>query len=110
MAGSGDIVALGGGHYRLCEQLGGSAYGLLWRARRDGFRDVALKLVNREQMAGAAPTLRQRWSECAQREIAFLGGLSPGTGATSSACSTRAATRAFPRWRWNCSTATSVPT
>ncbi|MBD8532356.1 MULTISPECIES: protein kinase [unclassified Massilia] len=77
MLHSGDIVTLGRGHYRLREQLAGSSYGLVWRAERDGFGPVALKLVNRAQMARAEPALRARWSECAAREIAFLSSLAP---------------------------------
>jgi serine/threonine protein kinase len=74
---SGDIVTLGAGQYRLREQLAGSSYGLVWRAEREGFAQVALKLVNRRQMEQAEPGLRVRWSECAAREIAFLSALSP---------------------------------
>ncbi|MGJ9419537.1 serine/threonine protein kinase [Massilia sp. CMS3.1] len=77
MTESGDIVTLGGGHYRLREQLAGSSYGLVWRAERDGLGSVALKLVNRAQMERAEPALRTRWSECAAREIAFLASLAP---------------------------------
>lgn len=77
MVQSGDIVTLAGGHYRLRGQLAASAYGVVWRAGRDGFRDVALKLVNREQMARAEPALRERWRACAAREIAFLSNLAP---------------------------------
>jgi serine/threonine protein kinase len=74
---SGDIVTLGRGHYRLREQLAGSSYGLVWRAERDGLGPVAIKLVNRAQMARAEPALRARWTECAAREIAFLSSLAP---------------------------------
>ena len=74
---SGDIVTLGAGQYRLREQLAGSSYGLVWRAEREGFAQVALKLVNRVQMERAEAGLRARWSECAAREIAFLAQLSP---------------------------------
>ena len=77
MLRSGDIVVLEAGHYRLGEQLASSAYGVLWRARRAGLGDVALKLVNRDQMARAEPALRTRWSEAASREIAFLRALAP---------------------------------
>lgn len=77
---SGDIVSLGGGHYRLREQLAGSSYGLVWRAERDGLGPVALKLVNRAQMERADRSLRARWTECAAREIAFLASLAPWDG------------------------------
>ncbi|MFC5510170.1 protein kinase [Massilia jejuensis] len=73
----GDIVTLGGGHYRLCEQLAGSSYGLVWRAERAGFGAAALKLVNRDRMDCAEPALRARWRDCAAREIAFLSQLAP---------------------------------
>jgi serine/threonine protein kinase len=77
MVQSGDIVTLRSGHYRLREQLAGSSYGTVWRAERDGFGPVAIKLVNRMQMERAEPALRPRWSECAAREIAFLSALAP---------------------------------
>jgi serine/threonine-protein kinase len=80
MMGSGDIVTLGAGHYRLREQLAGSSYGVVWRAERDGLGLVALKLVNRSQMERAEPVLRARWTECAAREIAFLSSLAPWDG------------------------------
>jgi hypothetical protein len=58
------IIALELGHYRLREQIGGSAYGIIWRASGpQATRDVAIKLINREQMeraAGAARALDQR--------------------------------------------------
>lgn len=74
---SGDIVTLAGGHYRLREQLAGSAYGVVWRAEGGAAGAVALKLVNREQMERAPSEVQQRWSACAAREIAFLAGLAP---------------------------------
>lgn len=77
MEHSGDIVTLAGGHYRLREQLAASAYGVVWRAERDGLGAVALKLVNRDQMARAEPALRGHWRACAEREIAFLSRLAP---------------------------------
>ena len=80
MVQSGDIVILKAGHYRLRDQLAGSSYGTVWRAERDGLGPVAIKLVNREQMARAEPVLRARWSECAAREIAFLTALAPWDG------------------------------
>ncbi|MDM5176933.1 serine/threonine-protein kinase [Massilia sp. DJPM01] len=70
------IIALGAGQYRLCGQLGGSAYGVVWRAL--GPRgEVALKLVNRDQMARAHPLQQERWITSARNEIAFLRSLAP---------------------------------
>ena len=80
MEQAGDIVTLKAGHYRLRAQLAQSNYGTIWRAERDGFAPVALKLVNRTQMERAEPALRARWSECAAREIAFLTSLAPWDG------------------------------
>jgi serine/threonine protein kinase len=77
MVQSSDIVTLRAGHYRLREQLAGSSYGTVWRAERDGFGPVAIKLVNRAQMERAEPVLRTRWRESAAREIAFLAALAP---------------------------------
>jgi serine/threonine-protein kinase len=77
MVHSGDIVTLKAGHYRLRAQLAGSSYGTVWRAERDGFAPVAIKLVNRARMESAEPALQARWCECAAREIAFLAALAP---------------------------------
>jgi serine/threonine-protein kinase len=74
---AGAIVTLTNGQYRLCEQLACSAYGVVWRADAAVGGPVALKLVNRVQMARAEPALRGRWIECAATEIAFLRGLAP---------------------------------
>jgi len=74
---SGDIVTLASSHYRLREQLAGSAYGVVWRAEGGPVGMAALKLVNREQMTRADPSVQARWSECAAREIAFLSQLAP---------------------------------
>jgi len=72
------IIALELGHYRLREQIGGSAYGVIWRASGpQGTRDVAIKLINEEQMARAEPLLRERWIASAANEIAFLQSLEP---------------------------------
>ena len=72
------IIALELGHYRLREQIGGSAYGIIWRASGPGpTGDVAIKLVNQEQMARALPAQRDRWVDCANNEIAFLQSLEP---------------------------------
>jgi len=70
------IITLVGGRYRLRERLGGSAYGVVWRAL--GPRgDVALKLVNAAQMARAHPDQRDRWTGSARKEIGFLQSLAP---------------------------------
>jgi hypothetical protein len=66
------IIALELGHYRLREQIGGSAYGIIWRASGpQATRDVAIKLINREQMERALPAQRERWINAANNEIAF---------------------------------------
>ncbi|MDC8759930.1 protein kinase domain-containing protein [Janthinobacterium fluminis] len=78
MLTAGAIITLERGHYRLREQIAGSAYGLLWRASAaHGFGDVALKLVNEPQMALAMPRQRARWAASAANEIAFLQSLQP---------------------------------
>jgi serine/threonine-protein kinase len=72
------IIALELGHYRLREQIGGSAYGVIWRASGPhGTRDVALKLINQPQMDRADPLLRERWIASAANEITFLQSLEP---------------------------------
>jgi len=72
------IIALELGHYRLREQIGGSAYGIIWRASGPpATRDVAIKLINREQMARALPAQRDRWIASANNEIGFLQSLEP---------------------------------
>ncbi|NVD97434.1 serine/threonine-protein kinase [Massilia sp. BJB1822] len=72
------VLPLELGHYRLREQLGGSAYGVIWRASApQAMREVALKLVNEEQMARALPQQRARWAASADVEIAFLQSLEP---------------------------------
>ncbi|GJJ03456.1 hypothetical protein RugamoR64_39940 [Duganella rhizosphaerae] len=72
------IIALELGHYRLREQIGGSAYGIIWRASGPAAtRDVAIKLINREQMARALPAQRDRWITSANNEIGFLQSLEP---------------------------------
>lgn len=73
MLAAGAIITLELGHYRLREQIGASAYGLIWRASGPrGTSDVALKLVNEDQMALAAPQQRAHWVASANNEIAFL--------------------------------------
>lgn len=72
------IIALELGHYRLREQIGGSAYGIIWRASGpQATSDVAIKLINHEQMARALPPQRERWTTSASNEIAFLQSLEP---------------------------------
>jgi serine/threonine protein kinase len=74
----GAIITLQAGAYRLRERLAGSAYGVLWRADRQGAAtQVALKLVNRDQMARADAGQRARWVDSACNEISFLAGLAP---------------------------------
>ena len=80
MVQQGTIVSLTRGHYRLCEPLGGSAYGIVWRAAAPGGANVALKLINTEQMARAPQVLRGHWTDSARSEIAFLSGLAPWDG------------------------------
>jgi eukaryotic-like serine/threonine-protein kinase len=79
MEQAGAIITLAGGAYRLRERLAGSAYGVLWRADGPG-QAVALKLVNREQMAHAAAPQRERWIASARNEMAFLAALEPWDG------------------------------
>ncbi|MES2118148.1 MAG: serine/threonine-protein kinase [Pseudomonadota bacterium] len=72
------IITLELGHYRLREQIAGSAYGVIWRASGPrATRDVAVKLINQEQMARALPEQRARWIDSARNEIAFLQSLEP---------------------------------
>lgn len=72
------IVTLELGHYRLRERIGGSAYGVIWRAEGPrGTRDVALKLINEAHMARALPAQRERWIASAENEIEFLQLLEP---------------------------------
>ncbi|MPQ57628.1 protein kinase [Duganella sp. FT27W] len=69
------------GHYRLREQIGGSAYGHVWRASGPrGADDVAVKLINQQQMDRAQPAQRERWTSSAANEIAFLQSLAPWDG------------------------------
>ncbi len=72
------IITLELGHYRLREQIGGSAYGVIWRANGPrATRDVAIKLINQQQMERALPAQRARWVESASSETAFLQSLEP---------------------------------
>ena len=78
MTASDTIITLELGHYRLRERIGGSAYGVIWRAEGPrGTRDVALKLINETQMARALPAQRERWIASAENEITFLQLLEP---------------------------------
>ncbi|MCD2516469.1 serine/threonine protein kinase [Massilia sp. G4R7] len=80
MVQQGSIVSLTRGHYRLSAPLGGSAYGVVWRAEAPDGGAVALKLVNTEQMARAPIALRGHWIDSARLEAAFLAGLAPWDG------------------------------
>jgi serine/threonine-protein kinase len=72
------VVTLEAGSYRLREALAGSAYGLVWRADTlPAGRQVALKLVNQQQMLRALPQQRESWIASARKEIAFLRSLEP---------------------------------
>ena len=73
---AGQVVPLGAGAYRLRKQLAGSSYGVVWQAAGPS-GDVALKLVNRPQMARALPAHRDRWIASAKTEIVFLRSLRP---------------------------------
>jgi len=78
MTAADTIITLELGHYRLREQIAGSAYGVIWRASGPrATRDVAIKLINREQMARALPAQQTRWIASASNEIAFLQSLEP---------------------------------
>ena len=77
MLQTGAIITLARGAYRLREQLGSSAYGVVWRADAPWGGAVALKLINHTQMERAHPSLRQRWVDSADKEIVFLGSLEP---------------------------------
>ncbi|KFI05840.1 serine/threonine-protein kinase [Massilia sp. BSC265] len=79
MVQQGTIVHLAHGQYRLLEPLGGSAYGVVWRADAPG-GSVALKLVNTAQMARAPGELRRHWIEAARAEEDFLSRLAPWDG------------------------------
>ena len=75
------IIAMERGHYRLREQIGGSAYGHVWRASGPhGAGDVAVKLINQQQMDRSQPAQRERWTGSAANEIAFLQSLAPWDG------------------------------
>lgn len=71
-----DIITLDRGRYRLRTALARSAYGIVWQAEAPaGMSDVALKLINRTQMAQAQAALQDRWIASANNEIDFLGTL-----------------------------------
>jgi len=81
MVQQGTIVTMARGQYRLRAPLGGSAYGVVWRAEALGAgADVAVKLVNTDQMARAPSTLRHHWRDSARIEAAFLAALAPWDG------------------------------
>jgi serine/threonine-protein kinase len=81
MVQQGSIVLLSRGQYRLREVLGGSAYGVVWRADAPGASGcVAIKLVNREQMSRAPAALRGHWLDSARTETQFLSSLAPWDG------------------------------
>lgn len=72
------IITLELGHYQLQQQIGSSAYGVIWRASGPAnTRDVALKFINHARMAQAEPALRERWIASARNEIDFLQALEP---------------------------------
>ncbi|SHG98800.1 protein kinase [Massilia sp. CF038] len=77
MLGDGDIITLGAGNYRLGTRLAASSYGVVWQARGPQGAEVALKLINEEQMGRADPALQERWISSAATEIDFLCSLAP---------------------------------
>lgn len=78
MLDAGAIITLETGAYRLRAPLAGSAYGVVWSADAlPAGRQVALKLINQQQMARAQPEQRDRWIASAHKEIAFLRSLEP---------------------------------
>lgn len=78
MLAAGGVIDLAAGAYRLREPVGGSAYGVVWRAQAPGASpDVAVKLVNRAQMQLAPAAQQQRWIDSAHSELAFLRSLAP---------------------------------
>jgi serine/threonine-protein kinase len=78
MEQAGDTIMLSAGAYRLRDPLARSAYGVLWRAEGPGhIGAVAIKLVNREQMALADARQRERWIDSARVEAGFLRSLEP---------------------------------
>jgi len=79
MVEQGTIVSMAYGQYRLREVVGGSAYGVVWRAEAPG-GSVAVKLVNTEQMGRAPQELRRHWIDAARAEQGFLAQLAPWDG------------------------------
>lgn len=78
MLDAGAVITLEAGAYRLRAPLAGSAYGVVWSADAlPAGRQVALKLINQEQMARAQPEQRDRWIASAHKEINFLRSLEP---------------------------------
>jgi serine/threonine-protein kinase len=78
MLTAGDVVHLNQGPYTLRAPIGGSAYGLVWRASgpQPG-QEVALKLINQERMLQAPSELRGHWIDSAVKEAGFLRSLAP---------------------------------
>ena len=73
-----DIITLAQGAYRLQAPVASSAYGVVWQAQAPhGQPDVALKLINRQQMDRAQSALQVRWIASAVKEIDFLRSLAP---------------------------------
>ncbi len=77
MVQQGTSITLARGQYRLREALGGSAYGVVWRADDMAGGSVAIKLVNTGQMALAPASLRHHWIDAARAEEDFLSSLAP---------------------------------
>ncbi|MES2759784.1 MAG: protein kinase [Pseudomonadota bacterium] len=78
MLEAGAVITLEAGSYRLREPLAGSAYGVVWTADTlPAGRQVAIKLINRQQMSRAHPEQRDRWIASANKEVAFLRSLEP---------------------------------
>jgi serine/threonine protein kinase len=74
MSESGDIIDLGPAwHYRLESPIARSTYGEIWQASwLQGQAPVAVKLVNRENMARHPAHLQALWPEALRREADIL--------------------------------------
>lgn len=78
MLEAGAVITLEAGSYRLRAPLAGSAYGVVWTADTlPAGRQVAIKLINQQQMSRAHPEQSDRWIASAHKEIAFLRSLEP---------------------------------
>lgn len=75
MAQAGEVIRLEKGSYTLQAILSSSSYGVVWDAGQ-----VAIKLVNREQMQRARADQQSCWTDSARTEIEFLQTLSPWDG------------------------------